>query len=346
MSEIMHHYTIESFAAFKFGNECKLDQSVQRILTFLDTQIVVPTDIHETSDMKRSDKGFERNNRMHGRGRRGGGNGGGSRNASKDDLSAMMDDWDAIRNFKTTEIVKAVGFEKELNIIRGLLNKLSDKNYDSQKVLILEKVTEIVNAEDGDTPVQTPVSGIADVSNKTKVANMIFDIAVANRFFSELYASLYVELVGEHDMFGEILDGLLQRYRETLNSISYVDPDKDYNKFCDYNKENELRRANAAFIMNLTKVDMISRKDVMDVIIDLQELSLRMIDEDDKKNEVDEITENVFILISTGKTFLSDEDAWSTKIAPFLQEFANRKASKHLSLTNRSVFKYMDMIGK
>lgn len=343
MTEMMHHYTIESLLTFKFDNECKLDQNVQKILTFLETKIVVPTDIHDTSEMKRPDKGFERNHRSYGRNRRGGGNtghggGGGSRNTSKEDLSAMMDDWDAIRNFKTTEIAKAVGFDKELNIIRGLLNKLSDKNYESQKDLILEKVTEIVNTENETCS--------EDTSNKTKVANMIFDIAVANRFFSELYASLYVELVGEHDMFGEILDGLLQRYRETLNTISYVDPDKDYNKFCDYNKENELRRANAAFIMNLTKVDMISRKDVMNVIVDLQELSLRMIDEDNKKNEVDEITENVFILISTGKAFLSDEDVWSTKISPFLQEFASRKASKHLSLTNRSVFKYMDMVGK
>ena len=136
------------------------------------------------------------------------------------------------------------------------------------------------------------------------------------------------------------------KYRETINHISYADPDENYDKFCDYNKENELRKANTCFIMNLTKRDMISRKDVMDVIIELQELTLKFINEDNRKNEVDEISENMLLFITMGKKFLSDESIWSMKISPFLETFSQKKAKDYKSLSSRSVFKYMDMICK
>ena len=96
----------------------------------------MPTETYEAtpSTIRRNDKSFERNQRgnSHGRNRRGGSN---SRNSSRDDLNTMMEDWNAVRNFKATDIVKAVGFEKELNDIRCLLNKLSAKNYETQKDL-------------------------------------------------------------------------------------------------------------------------------------------------------------------------------------------------------------------
>jgi hypothetical protein len=298
----------------------------------------VPTETYDStsSNIRRNDKGFDRNQRgnSHMKGGRRGGSNSNSRNSSSDNLNTIMDDWNAVRNFKATDIVKAVGFEKELNEVRGLLNKLSPKNYETQKDDILEKVMEIVGAGGGSE------------SNKVKVANMIFDIASANRFMSEVYADMYVELVGEYETFGEILDGLLVKYRETINHISYADPDENYDKFCDYNKENELRKSNTCFIMNLTKRDMISRKDVMDVIIELQELTLKFIDEDNRKNEVDEISENLLLFITMGNNFLSGEVKWSEQIIPFLEAFSKKKAKDFKSLSSRSVFKYMDMIGK
>ena len=330
MSTIIHHHTVDSILSYKFEHQIKLDSHVSDILAFLDSQIVAPVDIPEAISIKRVDKSFDRTNRG-GKYRKQGG----SRNSSSDDLNTMMEDWDAMRNFKTTTIVKAVGFEKELNNIRGLLNKLSDKNYETQKNVILEKVREIVDSDNDD-----------DTTNTIKVANMMFDIASANRFMSEIYADLYVELVGECDAFGGLLDGFLVKYRETLNTISYIDPDQDYDKFCEYNKANELRRASAAFIMNLTKRDMISRREVMSVIVELQELTLRFIQEDARKNEVDEITENVFLLVTIGRTFLSSEPMWTETISPFLHDFSKRKAKDYKSLSSRCVFKYMDMIGK
>ena len=341
MTEIIH-YSLERIIQTKFENNYEITSDIKKILDMLETQIIVPTETYEptSSNLRRNDKSFDRNQRgnSHMRGGRRGGSNSNSRNSSSENLNAIMDDWNAVRNFKATDIVKAVGFEKELNEIRCLLNKLSPKNYETQKDEILVKVKEVVGVED---------DNINDKdSNKIKVANMIFDIASANRFMSEVYADMYVELVGEYETFGEILDGLLIKYRETINHISYVDPNENYDKFCDYNKENELRKANTCFIMNLTKRDMISRKDVMDVIIELQELTLKFINEDNRKNEVDEISENMLLFITMGNNFLSSELKWSEQIIPFLEAFSKKKAKEYKSLTSRSVFKYMDMIGK
>jgi len=147
-------------------------------------------------------------------------------------------------------------------------------------------------------------------------------------------------------MFGNLLDGLINKYRTTMNSISYVDPNENYDKFCDYNKENELRRASAAFIMNLTKREMISRTETLAVIEEIQLFTMKLIDEDNRKNDVEEITENMFILITMGRGFLSGEAMWTDKIVPFMQEFVKRKAKDHKSLSSRCIFKYMDMVGK
>ena len=335
MAMTIRHYSVDYLIAQSFDNEYTLDNDTKRILDFLEGQIVIPIESVETNHTVR--KNVERSADQSSyknlnRGRRPG-----SRNSSKDDLSNMMNDWEAIRNFKTTEIVKTVGFDQELSIIRVMLNKLSSKNYDTQKDIIIEKVKSIIADE---------INLNANSENPQKVANMIFDMACANRFLSDLYANLYVELVGINDMFGEILDGLLVKYRNTMNSISYIDPNENYDKFCDYNKENELRRANAAFIMNLTQRNMIKREDTLKIIIEIQSFTLQLIDEENRKNEVDEITENIFILYSMGKLFLDKEDLWNNQIKPFIQDFSKRKSKEHKSLSTRCVFKYMDMIGK
>lgn len=335
MAMTIRHYSVDYLIAQSFDNEYTLDNDTKRILDFLEGQIVIPIESVETNHTVRknversADQSSYKNSN---RGRRPG-----SRNSSKDDLSNMMNDWEAIRNFKTTEIVKTVGFDQELSIIRVMLNKLSSKNYDTQKDIIIEKVKSIIADE---------INLNANSENPQKVANMIFDMACANRFLSDLYADLYVELVGINDLFGEILDGLLVKYRNTMNSISYIDPNDNYDKFCDYNKENELRRANAAFIMNLTQRNMIKRENTLKIIIEIQSFTLQLIDEENRKNEVDEITENMFILYSMGKLFLDKEDLWYNNIKPFVQTFSKQKAKEHKSLSTRCIFKYMDMIGK
>jgi hypothetical protein len=327
MTLIQH--TVDYLVAQSVNQTFTLNIDTKNILDFLDSQIIVPIESVETTTTYIRKPVEQSTYKNISRPRRSG-----PRNSSKDNL---MQDWEAIRNFKTTEIIKTVGFDQELSIIRVLLNKLSAKNYDTQKDIIIEKVKSIITDE---------LNQNENSENIQKIGNLIFDITCSNRFLSELYTNLYVELVGINDVFGDILDSLLVNYRNTMNSISYVDPNENYDKFCDYNKANEIRRANAAFIMNLAQRDQIKRHDILNIIIEIQAFTLKLIDEENRKNEVDEITENMFILYSMGKVFLDKEPLWNDNIKPFVCNFSKKKAKEYKSLSSRCIFKYMDMIGK
>ena len=61
------------------------------------------------------------------------------------------------------------------------------------------------------------------------------------------------------------------------------------------------------------------------------------------KSIVDEISENLFILITSGKTYLSETTAWNSIIS-YTKEIAALKASVYPSLSNKTIFKCMDIL--
>ena len=79
----------------------------------------------------------------------------------------------------------------------------------------------------------------------------------------------------------------------------------------------------------------------------LMEQVSRFIVVENKKNEVDELTENIVLLYK--KELFSEEDLEDAEIdgltiPEFIEKLANSKAKDYLSLTNKSIFKFMDMI--
>ena len=60
------------------------------------------------------------------------------------------------------------------------------------------------------------------------------------------------------------------------------------------------------------------------------------------RNEVDEIGENLYILISESKDILSKEAEYA-EIEKFVDLTANMNHKDHKSLTSKTVFKFMDL---
>ena len=102
------------------------------------------------------------------------------RNKSLEILSS--EDWDTIRTFQTTKIEEKVGLDLQIDSIRALLNKITDKNYlDNRKKIfdIIDKlITENIQLED-----------------MSRLSSTIFEIASNNRFYSKIYADLYSDLI-------------------------------------------------------------------------------------------------------------------------------------------------------
>jgi hypothetical protein len=239
--------------------------------------------------------------------------------------------WEKIKEFKTTKLEQKEGVDKLINDIRICLNKISSKNYDTHRDTIIQHIKEIVESE---------TEKSEDLSKITKA---IFDIASSNKFYSELYAVLYKELSIEFPSFKEIVGAFINDYINNIQNIQYLDPKVDYDKYCDNNKENDKRKAMTAFIVNLAKNDILPNKQVIEIIIELEELVLEYIDQLDKTNEVEEITENIFIFVTTSLTDMSSESSWHVVIDN-IKKCAQSKTKEHPSMSSRALFKYMDIL--
>jgi hypothetical protein len=245
----------------------------------------------------------------------------------------MDEKWEMISAIKPNVMkISKEGFEKQLSDLRSALNKLSTKTYDTLKTKIIEQVKEIMDE--------------AMVENVQKIVEFIFDTAISNKFYSELYSQLYKELIDLFGVFKDVIEPFLKQYMDSIHTICIVDQNEDYDGFCENNKKNEKRKATTVFMGNLLKNQVITETVIMDMIMAMQDLSEKYIDEENRKTEVEEITENLFLLITSSPVSLKTEDLWKAKIEPDIRRFAAYKAKDKASLSNRVVFKYMDIVEK
>ena len=181
-----------------------------------------------------------------------------------------------------------------------------------------------------------------------KIGQFIFDIASTNQFFSELYAGLYQDLVAQHAVFSEILEVFVKNFQSTLDAVPYCDPATDYDGYCQYTKHNERRRATAAFFVMLVVRGVLSGTRLAALVTHIQLLMETAIVEVDRTNEVEELTEVLFLLITLGATSLQADDShcWTTTIVPTLQTMSQRKSKDFASLSSRAVFKHRDILDK
>ena len=132
-----------------------------------------------------------------------------------------------------------------------------------------------------------------------------------------------------------------------FENIEYVDMEIDYDIFCKNNKLNEKRKAIATFFMNLMENNVIEQKAIVQLLRNLMEFVFTNIHIENKKNEVDEWTENIAILYN--KSVLDNqvyELIQGLAIPELILIFAKSKPKTYPSLTSRSIFKYLDLFEK
>ena len=245
------------------------------------------------------------------------------------------EDWEVLRTFQTTKIEEKYGIEGKIDVLRSNMNKLSDKNFSDIKEKIIENIDAIFNDDCSSEEI-------------LKVVTILFEIASTNRFYSKIYADLYTDLIKKYDIMLKVFEDNFNKFLSLFDVIEYVDPSVDYDKFCKINKDNEKRKALSAFFINLMNNNIISQDKIIIIIKNLLNQINDFISQDNKKNEVDELTENVAILYKK-KLFVSNEDSNfellnGTTISKFIYKLAHSKSKNYLSLTNKSIFKFMDLI--
>ena len=237
-----------------------------------------------------------------------------------------------MRNFQTTKIEQKIGIDVQIDLIRSHLNKMTDKNNLEMK----NKITEILDKLIKDSIAQ---------EDMMRIGSIIFDIASNNRFYSKIYADLYSDLIDKYETMKLLFENSLNTYLELFNCIEFVDPSVDYDKFCRINKQNENRKSLSTFFVNLMKIGVISKEVVNHLIVNLLGQIYSFISKENKKNEVDELTENVGILfdkedIQSNNSAVVD----GMSIMDVIEKLAHSKSKNYSSLSNKSIFKFMDMI--
>ena len=273
--------------------------------------------------------------------RLGGGGGANRRRRGNKNMESNNDDWESLRTFQATKILEKSGIDLHIDSLRSLLNKISDKTYlDIQEKIVL-KMDEVLAEPDFDEEVST------------KVSTAFYDIAANNKFFSKIYADLYANIATKYPFMKTHFNSKYATFIDDFKNMTFVDAKVNYDLFCEANKLNENRKANTQFFVNLASNGFLEKKLVVMNLKDLLELVMSMINQTDKKNEVDEITENVAILYKKDliDAVLDDSDCdeedyeiSGDSIADTVTILARSKAKDFKSLSNKAIFKYMDLV--
>lgn len=243
------------------------------------------------------------------------------------------EDWETLRTFQSTKIEEKSGIDAQIDATRVFLNKLTDKNYNDMRnniFMIIDKlVCENTTQED-----------------LARFNSSIFDIASNNRFYSKMYAELYSELLIKYPDMRVPFNVSLSNFTKLFDTIEYVDPNTNYDKFCEVNKMNEKRKSLASFYLNLMNNGIVSKDTIIDITRNLVSQLYNYISEENKKNEVDELSEIIALLYKKDlyEADNSYEKIEGLTIIEVIVKIANSKVKDYKSLTNKSLFKFMDLI--
>ena len=388
MAKITHRYDLPDYAAFmNMGFDLKLPDEVIKSVSDLADLVGAPTyiktpvfPVREPSDFRlgggmtptaNGNTGYHvagssantfQSRFGSGAGTSGGGGGGGIHSITRSTPSSRNQqipnsEWDTILSFQKTELKKKEGIESSIDNIRSFLNKLTDKTYSTMLANIIKEIDELFKACNDETSDEHNT-----VSVMNRIASSIFTTASSNSFYSEIYARLFQDLMArekepdhtEYSVFRDVFEKNLASFMSLFDTIEYCDPKKNYDKFCDINKANEKRKAMSQFIVNLMKIGIVEKTQVLALMKQIQDLMYSNMRQEGKTNEVDELVENLFIMVKHSHMVFkvkggsgSDDDEtvelFKARVEQ-ITEISKLKIKSKPSITNKTIFKHLDML--
>ena len=110
-----------------------------------------------------------------------------------------------------------------------------------------------------------------------------------------------------------------------------------------YNKKNDKRKAISTFLSNLVINGVVETEKVFEIISYLQKTIIEYMEMENRSNEIEEITENMYLFITILNESCKQHDQWRL-IIDTVQRFSKLKVKEKKSLSSRAIFKYMDIL--
>ena len=249
---------------------------------------------------------------------------------------------DLIQNVLNSNITNVISYkkhikksdtDKKIDDLRKLLNKITASNYNTLEPNIYN-ILDTTNALD-------------DKELNTKLAELVFNILSRNSFYTEIYSKLFINLINRYPYFNYQLSKSMNDFIKSIESIdSETLGTSDYDTFCDNNKKNDEILAISKFYIYLSKSNIISSDIIIDLILDLQYYFNELIQLENKSKIAELLANIIFELISSGinsniNNIFSELQLKDIKNT--IQDIVVMKAKDYNSLTNRAIFKYMDI---
>ncbi len=234
-------------------------------------------------------------------------------------------------NFKKTVIVKAEGTKLLLSEIGKCINKITTDNYISQRdaiFLFLEEFKSICKKDEIDEFVFSIIN---------MITNSCFNI--------DLNASLFCELINNFDIFQNRIEYIIEKYNNLLDNIKIVDASENYDEFCNNNHCNTIRKSTGIFLVSLLKKRVIPKEFIIEKIIEIQDKLFECTNIQNKKSEIDELSENIYGLIVNSRSELYKENSWKN-IINNVDYVTKLVVKEQVSFTSRSKFKHMDILSE
>lgn len=244
--------------------------------------------------------------------------------------------------FKTIKIIHNTE-DANIDAIRSMFNKISDKSYMDCRKKIVEIIENIISLKPEDLP---------------RVTDVIFDIASNNRYCSKLYSDMFSELVTLFLPIKKTFDFevVSKNYLGLFEGIEDADPTVDYQKFVDLNTASEKRKSLSNFIVHLMNNLIIPKEAIFNLLCELLTKLAPALSDAKKIKEVDELTENItvllhetlFVMAKTPEKQVCDPRNLSNPVTvmEFVQVLSQCKPRQFPGLTNKSIFKFMDIVDK
>ena len=241
-----------------------------------------------------------------------------------------VDSWKKKEKFKPTEVSKLEGIDQIVGDVKKFLNKLTTKNYELYSPQIVELVSKLIDNNADDTDIN-------------QVINTMVSVSCNNKYYSNLYAKLYMILIDRHQLFHIEKEHIISDYLDGVNNIISANPNEDYDKFCEINKKNEQRGSRLVFIINLFKENGYNTSELLNII------NILIDNVNNKKNDINNVEIvngivddiNIFItnMVSQCKT-----DTEFINILDIIREYSKCNIKECHGISTRAKFKFMDMI--
>ena len=318
-------YDLEEYANIQETLTYELSEETLTILENLSIEIdeyikTLPVTTNDNYDDKRKNR---RNYKNHSKGQ-----------------SLNDDTWSKKEPFKATTIVRREDKEKYLEDFGSILNKITNKTYESQNNKVFELLD---NVFQDDTTDEDEVENDNN-DQYTQISNTLFDVIKRVRIGFDIYGRLFKDMVTKYPMFVESISIQTKLYLDSYSEIKDIDPNTDYDAYCDMNKLNDKRRSISHFIVELYKNKLLSEIELQQIIQSRIQIVLDNIDVSDKTSLIEEITENLFIFITTTKGNADFTTGEWVQILENIAKCSKLKAREHKSISSRMIFKYMDII--